>query len=280
MRPANFVLTAAMWSRKARRTVDPKSNKPPFMKKFVLALLSALVFVSPAFATVGGPWSGNIVGNTVSVNPSNINGTYQGTIKGKNLTGLMHFTSTDNGQVVTSSTTFLVVGTGSNATLVPNVTTTVSSANGFASIYYQGSLGQATLDTAIDLGARKITGFIDGNTARGVAQVIVRPATSTSAAAAWSIGNNTVFIGEYAGNLSKQWAANNFTGKGYLMVTRVDLDAFNADLVNNPTTANPHITTAPVSIKVSGVKTTDTPAVYTPVVPTPTLPSITPTAVP
>ena len=260
------------------------------MKRFLIALLSAVLFATPAaFAISGGPWDGNIPGNPVTVNPSNINGSYQGTLKGTNLTGIMRFTTSSSGQVTVTTTTSQVVTIGgSNPAIftIPVVTTQVVSATGYVNFFFEGTSGQAIVDTAVDLGARKISGLLQGAGSRGVTQTIYTtppsPAitgTSITPGHGWTVANNIYFNGYFNGKLSRDWVDNSFSGKGKITVTKVDLAGYYA-AVNNDPTSSPQtvpqiVTTSPMSIKVSGVKTTDATSAYTPSFST-NLPAVTP----
>jgi hypothetical protein len=246
------------------------------MKRFLLALLSSFALAVPAFAIVGGPWDGNIPGNPNPVNPSDVNGTYQGTIKGKNLAGVMRFSSTDSGQVIISSTTTRVDWAPDRLhyTTVDVVTTKTLSATGFATFFFEGKSGQATLDTAIDLGGRKLAGVINGAASRSLPVTLERPFDGFQ----WTLTDNAYFNGAFSAKFSS-WASNSFSGKGSLVVTKFDYIGFWQDLVLNPATANPrdHIVTfQPMTIKVKGVKTSDSLAAFTPPDFTASLPVINP----
>lgn len=249
------------------------------MKRFLLALLASFALAMPAFAIVGGPWDNNIPGALFPVNPSNINGTYQGTLKGKNLAGVMRFTSSSSGQVVVSSTTQQVVWARDNLhfTIVDVVTTQTLSTTGYASFFFEGKSGQATVDTAIDLGGRKIAGVINGAGSRSVPVTLERPSDGTT----WTLTDNVFFNGAFSAKFGS-WASNSFSGKGNVTVTKFDFIGFWQDLVANPTTADAsnHIVTVPMSVKVAGVKTSDSIATLTPPTLSPALPIVVVTATP
>lgn len=246
------------------------------MKRLLLALLTALVFASPAFAIVGGPWDNSIPGNVVPVNPSNIEGTYQGTLKGKNIAGVMRFSSSDSGQVIVSTTivtpTLYNTITGAIVSTTTVNTHTVT-ASGFADFFFEGKTGNATVSTSIDLGGRKVAGLIEGAGNRGVPTILTRPATAT----AWRLTDSIYFNGTFSAKFAPQWAKNRFSGKGTLTATKFDFEGWNADVVSNPSSADPenHIITAFVPVSISGVKTSDTPAPFLP----PTLQFTSPTVV-
>jgi len=259
------------------------------MKKFVLALLSALVFVSPAFATVGGPWSGGIPGNTTTVNPSNPLGTFQGTIKGKNFTGLMTFVSgTNGGQVVVSSSTartnwsgFSLSGSNVSVATIDAllyiVTTKTVDTTGFGSFFFEGKSGSINLNCLVDTGSRSITGMVEGAGSRAQSLILWKPATSTTPLTMYTVDDELYMDGTFSAKLSSNWAANSFSGKGYLAVTKFDAAAAQADLnANSSLPVIDHIVTVPLAIKVSGLKTSDSvPSTFTPPLLTPTLPSVT-----
>ena len=226
------------------------------MKRSFFAFLLAVLFAAPVFAS--GPW-----GYNNSVNPLNINGSYQGSIKGKNLLGTMRFTSSSSGQVAITSTNYVTVyssGTGVHLPIgvVTEIVTQVLSATGYANIFLQGNTAQASLDTAVDLKARAVTGLITGGVTGS--QTLTRPSDGAN----WTVTNSMYFTGNFDGNFSKNWTANSFSAKGSLAVTQVDIASFYANLISNPSTAAPSITQKNVSIKVSGVKTTDAITAYTP----------------
>jgi len=232
------------------------------MKNFMFAMLLAVLFAAPAFAS--GPWGAN--GKT---NPLNPNGTYMGSITGKNITGSMRFASTTSGQITVTSTNYyteiVYTGTGATSTrstvLVPYVTSRSVTASGFADIFIQGSAGNACLDTAVDIYGRTVSCLITGGVTGS--QTLTRPTDGAN----WTAANSMYFSGGFNGSLSKNWAANSFTGKGSLTVTQVDFAGFYAALANPATaaTAVPQITPpTTISIKVSGVKTSDTATPYTP----------------
>lgn len=242
------------------------------MKKTLLALMGAVLFALPAFALVGGPWDNNIPGNPTLVNPANVNGTYQGTIKGKNLAGVIRFTSSTNGQVVITSTTWTIVISGSTSIYVPEVTTQIFSTTGYASIFFEGKSGQAVLDTVIDLGGRKISGLINGMANRPVPVILSRPSDGQT----WTLTDSAYFNGAFSANFAT-WATNSFKGKGTLNITKFDYIGFWQDLILNPATANPqnHIVDTTMPIKIAGVKTTDAVALFLP----PTISAVYPTVV-
>ena len=236
------------------------------MKRFFFAFLLAVLFAAPVFAS--GPW-----GYNNSVNPLNINGSYQGSIKGKNLLGTMRFTSSSSGQITVTSTNYVTIYSGSTPRLpigvVTEVVTQVLSATGYANIFLQGNTAQASLDTAVDLKARSIAGLITGGVTGS--QTLSNPSydpsgSGTPTATTWTVANSMYFTGNFDGNFSKNWTANSFSAKGSLAVTQVDIADFYKNLVNSTTkaTAAPSITQSNVSIKVSGVKTTDAVTAYTP----------------
>jgi hypothetical protein len=253
------------------------------MNKFVAPLCVALFSASSAFALVGGPWDGNVPGNTTVLNPSSIDGTYQGTVKGTNISGIMVFATTTAGTSGTAGTTTTVTNTTTTTTTTSTTrdtttttTTTPSTTQGYALIYLEGKITTSEVIASIDLGGRKVFGVLEGAGLRALPLTLTRPATSTTAAASWSVTDSAYFTGTFSAKLSDDWASNSYKGKGTLMVTKVDLSGFAQQLIANPTTATPQIVTVPTSVKVSGVKTSDTANSYTVSLASPTEPTITP----
>jgi len=216
------------------------------MKRLILALLSVLAIATPAFAIVGGPWDGNVPGNPNKVNPANINGTYQGTIRGTNLVGITRFGTSAAGTPAASGTA-ATTGTASSATI-----------GGYAVAFVEGTIALAQIDVTTDLGARQISGIIEGGSTQGYVMTLSRPATTTTAIAYWDITQSAYFTGFFTANLSSSWSNNSYKGNGWLLMKKVDITGFIKDLSTYPTTAEPKIVTVPVPIKLSGVKTTDT----------------------
>ena len=227
------------------------------MKKYFFSILLAVLFAAPAFAS--GPW-----GKNGQANPLNPNGTYMGSISGKNIAGSVRFTSTSSGLVTVSSSSQWIVtsGTGAfaHAQAVWVIKNTVTSATGFANIFMMGTIANASLTTAVDIYGRTVSGQIEGGIIS--TQSLVRPSDSTT----WTVTNPLYFIGSFDGKLSKNWAANSFTAGGTLTVTSVDIPGFYAALANPATaaTAAPQLSSAPVAIKITGVKISDSTTVYTP----------------
>jgi len=213
------------------------------MKKTLFALMGAVLFALPAFALVGGPWDNNIPGNPFLVNPANVDGTYQGTIKGKNLSGVMRFISVVNkGRVVYSDSDAVNIA-----------------ASGIASFFFEGRVGMSVMDVIVDVGGRKLAGVVEGSAIRGVEVRLIRPADDQT----WTLKDNAYFNGAFSAKF-KSWPSTNFNGKGSLTVTKFDYIGFWQDLVSNPTTAVPynHIVTVPMSIKVAGTKVSDNTAEF------------------
>ena len=237
------------------------------MKRFLAAALSLAFAASSAFALVGGPNDANIFGNANPVNPSNANGTYQGTIKGKNISGITVFgTSTAGTSGTAGTTTTIVSGTGANRTVT--TISTPSTSQGYAIIYIEGKIAAAQLAAILDIGSRNLSGVMEGAGASGVTPILTNPAGTS-----FSVTDAVYFTGEFNAKLSKSWAANSYSGKGTLMVTKVDISGFNQAVLTN-SNAVPQIVTVPTSIKVSGVKTSNTPNSYTVTV-TNTVPDVT-----
>ena len=250
------------------------------MKRLTLAVLSALVLASPAFAIVGGPWDGNVPGNPTPVNPSNANGTFQGTISGKNIIGIMRVGTSSAGTAAVPGVT-ITTGTGAARTTV----TTAGTATGSATIFIEGSTAIANVDAVIDLSGRKLSAVMDGASTRAPQIAVTNPTftlvltgtdknglptlQTVTAPGSWVVTDNVSFSGAFDANLSKNWSANTFSGKGFVSVSRFDIAAYNADLVKNPTSARPegHIASHDVKIKVTGSKTSNTSSITTITVP-------------
>ena len=228
------------------------------MKRLALTLLSAVVLASPAFALVGGPWDANIPGNPTPIDPSSIDGTYQGTIKGANLAGIMVFATTSKGTTASAPITQTVI-TGTGSQQVSVTTAFPATVQGYAGIFFEGKIAFAKVDSVVDLGSRKISGIIQGGGQSAVSRTLTRPATATTPETKWTISTDSVvFYGNFDAKLSSSWSENSYKGKGFLLAKRVDIQGFFNQLITNPTTAAPQIVTLPVPIKVAGVKTSST----------------------
>ncbi|MEI8233283.1 MAG: hypothetical protein WCH57_01205 [Verrucomicrobiota bacterium] len=235
------------------------------MKRFLAAALALSLAASSAFALVGGPHDANIFGNANTVNPSNINGTYQGTIKGKNISGITVFGTSTAGTSGTAGTTTIIL-TGSGNSYNETMTTTPSTSQGYAVVYIEGKIATADLAAVVDLGARNLSGVIEGAGARSFPLTLINPSYvgATGTGASFSVHDSVYFTGNFSAKLSKSWASNSYSGKGTLMVTKVDINGFNQAVANPLTsaTASPQIVTVPTSIKVAGVKTSNTAGSY------------------
>ncbi len=152
------------------------------MKKLVLALLPALVLTSPAFAWVGGPFDNGVPGGQTTAS----NGTWQGVITGKNVSGIMIFgtsaLSNGSGNTTTQSSNFNIFS-GS----ISNTTTTnsgsglgTSGGEGRAAIFANGVLIIAQSSAVIDLPARQISGIFDGSRLQSVQQINKDITTTTT----------------------------------------------------------------------------------------------------
>ena len=213
------------------------------MKRLLSALLTAVAFTSSAFAIVGGPWDAGVPGNPNKVNPANINGTYQGTIKGSNITGVMTFQTSGSNGIAFSGTTGVPTGT--------------TQVQGAAVMFFEGTTAFSTMSVAIDLGGRKLAGVLSGGSTAGNIIPVIAPPRSTFLY--WQLTNNFSFNGYFNANLSKNWVSNSFSGNGNLVVTKFDPALYNSAAVINPN-VNPsnYIAAVATPIKVSGVKTSDT----------------------
>ena len=174
---------------------DTPIHSQKFMKKFALALLSALVLASPAFAIVGGPWDGNIPGNPNKVDPSNIAGTWQGVISGTNITGIMMFgtasSSTISNVSTTSSTWDWWSGTwisSSSATTATGLGT--SDSEGRCLVFADGYAVLGQMSAVADLQQSSLSGVIQGSTVKQVSEFSQSLTTQLSATTAL-LQNNT-----------------------------------------------------------------------------------------
>ncbi|MDD5349972.1 MAG: hypothetical protein PHQ12_07160 [Chthoniobacteraceae bacterium] len=221
------------------------------MKRFLaVSALTLSIAASSAFALVGGPWDANVYGNANPVDPSNVNGVYQGSVKGKNISGVTAFASSTIGTTGQAGYTETVTtGTGNNQHTV--TTTFASTVQGYAAIYIEGKLTYASLVVSVDLGARKISGVMEGAGSRAIPLVLHSPLHS------WNVTDSAYFTGNFNAKLSSRWAANSYSGKGTLMITKVDLDGFYRAVLTSPASATPQIVTEATSIKLDGVKTSN-----------------------
>lgn len=239
------------------------------MKKLPALLFFALTFTIPAFALSGGPWDGNVPGNPILINPANINGTYQGTVKGHNISGITVFSNSSVGTTGTAgSTTTIVTGTGANRTIT--TITSPSTTQGYAVVFIEGKVATAELLATVDLSGRKISAIMEGSGLRGIPMTL-----SNAAGRSWSVIDSVLFNGTFTAKLAEDWPANSYRGKGKLVVTKVDLEGFARDLATKPAGSVPQVVTRPTTVKFSGVKTTDQTTSFFINLPNPTTPSIT-----
>ena len=261
------------------------------MKNFLLALASALIVATPAFAIVGGPWDGNIPGNPTPVNPSSANGTYQGTIKGTNIAGIMMFgTGATSGANNTTtfnetynSTTSSWSGSYTNAS--PATGLGSSDSEGRCLIFVNGYSVYGQMTAVIDMVGRQIAGVLEGSKQKqtetfslkvvssytsSTAPVIISGTLAAPAVAAKYTYQTTNYTfndvmnvnGNFSAKLSKQISMPTFSGKGTIEVQQPTAKGYNVVPVGDPMDAffqtNVTVDMAePVdySVKISGVKT-------------------------
>ncbi|MEI6561964.1 MAG: hypothetical protein WCO68_07770 [Verrucomicrobiota bacterium] len=251
------------------------------MKRFIFALLSAVLLAAPAFAS--GPWDAGVPGNTTKVNPSNPTGTYQGSIKGVNIAGIFRVGTSPSGSTAAPGYySYYIHGSGSNTIVTSQYTP--GSAAGIATLFMEGASGVANVDAIVDLAGRTLSGVMDGGTTRAKQLAVTNPhfkyvitLTSTnsfgvpvitsstiSAPGKWVVTDNASFSGYFNAKLSKNWAANTFSGSGLLTISKFDLDQFTAQVsstdssVASAATPDGNVSSHDVNIKVAGSKTANT----------------------
>jgi len=153
------------------------------------------------------------------------------------------------------------------------ITTQVVSASGYANLFVDGYSAPSTLNTAVDVGARTVSGLIEGGSV-GSSQTLSNPyfVVATGTGATWTVTNNIYLNGDFSGRFSKNWTANSFSGKGSVTVSKVDIAGFMAAASSSAAASNPaaaaiaapQMLTVARSIKVEGVKTTDVATPFTP----------------
>ena len=142
------------------------------MKRLLFPVLSTVLFTSPAFAIMGGPWDAGVPGNATKANPSSAAGTYQGTIKGKNISGIVMFGTGPTSAVSNTSTTsanynwFTGAFTQSTtASLASGLGT--SDSEGRCFVFVNGYSVYGQMSTVIDMMGRSITGVLEGSKSKG-----------------------------------------------------------------------------------------------------------------
>ncbi|MEI6351502.1 MAG: hypothetical protein WCP06_10395 [Verrucomicrobiota bacterium] len=258
------------------------------MKPLVIAAFSALVFACPAFALVGGPWDNNIPGGT----PTEANGTYQGVITGKNLSGVMMFgtatTSTTGGAASLSGTSGIFNSSGSE---------------GRIAIFTNGVLVVGEMAAVVDLPAQSVSASFDGSRLRSV-QSLTRTSSSVvnvpevifdgTVVNTTKLENTTQqatlndvvnIAGFFGAKFNQTFPTITFAGKGELTITQPDLNAPNGPVADEvtpepaQTNADGTVTTAwmtrtvplldpdpalqNIKIRVSGAKTSELSPTFT-----------------
>ena len=130
------------------------------MKRLALSFLTSSILASSAFAWVGGPFDNN------SFYGRDINGTFQGVMTGKNISGLMVFGTTSASQSGQ--------GSESEAGVYGN--------GGRALIFAEGSLLIGDVSAVADMAGRKLSLAIDASRGHGM----------TDTASTTSVTNNVV----------------------------------------------------------------------------------------
>ena len=264
------------------------------MKNFLLALASALIVATPALAIVGGPWDGNVAGNPTPVNPSSANGTYQGTIKGTNIAGIMMFgTGATSGANNTTtfnetynSTTSSWSGSYTNAS--PATGLGSSDSEGRCLIFVNGYSVYGQMTAVVDMVGRQIAGVLEGSVTKQTETFSMRTVDSYTAAVPAVIIGGTVATpaqpsntqyktdqytfndvmnvnGTFSAKLAAEMAMPTFSGKGVIQVTQPTAQGYTVSTNNNNVGGmdNVFILTTQVdmadpvfySVKISGVKT-------------------------
>ena len=136
------------------------------MKKILFALLSVVLSAPSVFALAGGPWDAGVPGNATKVSANDPNGTYQGTIRGKNILGILRVGTA-------ASASSALPGYWANNIWADRIdstakgsarTDTAGSAAGTAIIFMEGYNVLANVDAVADLAGRTFTGVMDGAT--------------------------------------------------------------------------------------------------------------------
>jgi hypothetical protein len=119
------------------------------MKRFALSLFTSSILASSAFAWVGGPFDNN------TFYGRDINGTFQGVISGKNVSGIMVFGTTSGSTAGSGSASDVgVYGNG-----------------GRALIFANGSMLMGYVNSVADIPGRKLSLAIDGSRGHGTTAV-------------------------------------------------------------------------------------------------------------
>ena len=210
------------------------------MKRLVASVLP-LFLSSSAFAIVGGPFGNNTFQGRSGVD--NSAGTYQATLSGQDVSGVVIFGTSDSSRATGGS------GGGLSS----------SGSEGRALIFTNGHAVLSQVSSAVNLGGRNISGVISGS--KRTSQY---PITRTEE----PIGNFTVtdvlvVTGFFKAKIRQTFPTYGFEGKGTLNIkvpdasrsfeVRIDGDAAAIVPSYNPNSGED------VRITISGVKTSNTP---------------------
>ncbi len=238
------------------------------MKRIALSLISSSLLASSAFAWVGGPFDNNMFFGRET------NGTYQGVISGKNLSGVMIFGTTDSSSSGKGSydTNIGVFGnTGRAIIFVPKEDTTSN----------QGSTGMvvAQVSAVSNFPSRKLAGTIDGSQLIDQQSVVIPKIVSWSyTTPEWTDGDGTVhppipghityedlsftydnvvqISGSFDAKFVRTFPSLEFSGSGKLQVTQSDgWDSMGGNDIDTPLSVWVKTKTTDVDVRVSGVRT-------------------------
>ena len=231
------------------------------MKKFALAVLPALILASPAFALVGGPWDNNIPGGT----QNEASGTYQATITGTDLSGVMIFGTSATSNAGAGSSAAKNSLTGSIAAGLQT-----SGNEGRVAIFVAGTLVIGEMSAVVDLPGKSISGTLDASRLRSVETLTkdtgaLKPITYTYYDVVTASGSFTSKFVQTFPNIV-------FSGKGKVAVSdpqgviEVDITATVDDTGSTgsqTTSLRPNPLKYDVPIRVHGVKTSNIAPTFT-----------------
>ena len=190
------------------------------MKRLAIAILPALIFATPASALVGGPWDNDVPGG----NQLSPNGTYQGVIVGKDLTGVMMFgtatTSNGNNKSTTTSSFNLFTGSSTTATTSSLATGLGTSGNeGRVAIFTNGVLVIGELSAVINLPGRSISATLDGSRLRSVQTITKRNVGGSILSSVDYTYNDVVTVsGAFQSRITQSFPQLLFSGEGSVTI--------------------------------------------------------------
>ena len=191
------------------------------MKRTAFALLPAfLLYASPAYAWVGGPWDHNIAGGS-----SVYNGTFQGVVSGTNVTGIMIFGVGSTSSSSSSSASTTTTNNGSTSSTVSNALGLGSSGNeGRIALFLDGTLVIGQLSATMNTSSKTIAGVFESSRETTVTKITKKNTsvgTNTSSAdTQFTFTGVETAAGSFSGILDKTYPDITFAASGKITVTK------------------------------------------------------------